>query len=419
VFNLRGLTLLPRSVRLRFTLRCAEWVDANAQVKLIFTMPRRAFNFRLIIIAALLIGLAAREISLEQRPSFLRPGLKLCAYVANAGDGTVSVVDLVGLSVRSTVSVGPTPSGLRTHPRRAEIWGVSTNGGYVWVLDAPTDRVVARIQVGPSPIAVDFSQDGRTAYVTASGADTLVAIDCATRQIVARAHTGRRPLFAKTTPDGKSVVVINRDDATLQVFDTRTDTPLLALRATIPVAAAPENFVILQNSESSIAFVAATGSSQISVVDLRANTFLTNVPMPGKPAGLFLKPDGGELYITIPEAHELAIINTWTHELVDARVIGSTPARAIFDESTLQLYVSDSSANGVVPVDVQYRTAANPISVGQFPGALALDPAVPHNLLLVADENSNDLAVIRVRTGSLITMVHVGNTPREIAVLLY
>jgi len=378
-------------------------------------MPRLAPNIRLIVIAALLIGLAAREIALEQRPSFLRPGLKLCAYVGNAGDGTVSVVDLVGLSVRATVSVGPTPSGLRTHPTRSEIWGVSTSGGYVWVLDAPTDRVVARIQVGASPFALDFSADGRTAFATASGADTLVAIDCASRQVKGRAHTGKRPLFAKTAPDGKSVIVINRDDATLQVFDALT----LALRATIPVAASPENFVILQNPESKTAFVAATGSSQISVVDLRANTFLTNVPMPEKPAGLFLKPDGGELYITIPEAHELAIINTWTHELVDSRVIGSTPNRAIFDESTLLLYVSDSSANGVVPVDVQYRTAANPISVGQSPGALALDPAVPHNLLLVADENSNDLAVVRVRTGSLITMIHVGNAPREIAVLMY
>ena len=382
-------------------------------------MPRRAFNFRLIVVAALLIGFAAREIALEQRPSFLRPGLKLCAYVANAADGTVSVVDLVGLSVRATISVGPSPSGLRTHPTRPEIWGVSTGGGYVWVLDAATDRIVARVSVGALPFALDFSPDGRTAFVTASGADSVLAIDCASRQITARARTGKRPLLARAAPDGKSLIVMNRDDATLQVFDPAT----LVLHATIPVAADPEAFLILQTSDSETAFVAGTRSSQISVVDLRSNVLLTNVPLPGKPAGLFLKPDGGELYITVPEAHELAIINTWTHELVDARVIGSTPGRAIFDASTSILYVSDSTLNGVVPIDVQYRTASPPVYVGQSPGALALDPAVPHNLLLVADENSNDLAIIRVRTGnlvsSLITMVHVGNSPREIAVLLY
>jgi YVTN family beta-propeller protein len=154
-------------------------------------------------------------------------------------------------------------------------------------------------------------------------------------------------------------------------------------------------------------------------VDLRRNVLLTNLPLPGKPARMFLKPDGGELYITVPEAHELEIVNTWTHELVESKLIGSTPTRGIFDESTLLLYVSDSAANGVVPVDVQYRTTGIPVSVGQSPGALALDPSSPHNLLLVADENSNDLAVIRVRTGSLITMVHVGSSPRDIAVLVY
>jgi YVTN family beta-propeller protein len=394
-------------------------------------MPRRALNFRLIFIAVALIALVAREIALEQRPSFLRPGLKLCAYVANVGDGTVSVVDLVSLAVRATVSVGAGPAGLRAHPTRAEIWGVSTDGGFVWVLDAKTDRVVARISVGASPFALDFSPDGRRAYVTASGADALVAIDCASRQIVGRARTGKRPLMARVTPDGKSVAVVNRDDATLQIFDAST----LALRATIPVAAVPEDFVILQNSDGATAFVAANGSpnktageaggesaagtGQISVVDLRSNTLLTNLPLSGKPAGLFLKPDGGELYITVPDAHELEIVNTWTHELVDAKVIGATPGRAVFDESTLSLYVIDSAANAVVPVDVEYRTTSIPISVGQSPDGLALDPDVPHNLLLVANENSNDLSIIRVRTGSLITMVHVGNSPRNIAVLLY
>lgn len=386
-------------------------------------MPRRAFNFRLIFVALVLSGLTAREIALEERPSFLRPGLKLCAYVANVGDGTVSVVDLVSLAVRATIPVGAGPAGLRAHPNRAEIWGVSTDGGYVWVLDAPTDLVVSRISVGAAPFALDFSPDGRKAYVTASGADTLVAIDCASRQIVGRAHTGKRPLVARVTPDGKNVVVVNRDDATLQVFDAAT----LALRATIPVAAVPEDIQILQTSDSSTAFVAANGlpngsasdAAHISVVDLRRNVLLTNLPLPGSPAGMFLKPDGGELYITVPEAHELAIVDTWTHELVESKLIGSTPTRGIFDELNLVLYVSDSAADGVVPVDVQYRTSFPPISVGQSPGRLALDPEVPHNLLLVADENSNDLAIIRVRSKSLITMVHVGTSPRDIAVLVY
>jgi YVTN family beta-propeller protein len=215
------------------------------------------------------------------------------------------------------------------------------------------------------------------------------------------------------TPNGKSVVVMNRDDATLQVFDANS----LELRATIPTAPAPTQFLIMP--DNSTVFVAASGTNQISVVDLRTSSLLTNLPLPGKPEAMFLKPDGGELYVTVPEAHELAIVNTWTHELADSMLIGSTPTRGVFDEGTGILYVSDSGAGRVVPVDVTYRDALSPIPSGENPGACGLDSADPHDLLLVVDEGSNDLAVIRVRTQSLITMVPVGNSPRDVAVMLY
>jgi YVTN family beta-propeller protein len=134
---------------------------------------------------------------------------------------------------------------------------------------------------------------------------------------------------------------------------------------------------------------------------------------------MFLKPDGGELYITVPEAHELTIINTATHELADSMLLGSTPTQGVLDAGTLVLYVSDEAAGRVVSLDVTFRTPQQPVSVGEHPGALGLDPASPHDLLLAVDEGSNDIAVIRVRTKSLITMIPVGNSPRDLAILLY
>ncbi|MFY9584576.1 MAG: YncE family protein, partial [Candidatus Acidiferrales bacterium] len=144
----------------------------------------RKLNFRFAFAGMVLLAGAAVQIVREHRPSMLRPGLRLCAYVASAADGNVTVVDLVRLAVTGKISVGPAPSGLRAHPTRKEIWGVSTEGGYVWVIDAPHDQVAARIPVGAAPFALDFSPDGSRAYVAASGASSVVAIDCQTRQVV-------------------------------------------------------------------------------------------------------------------------------------------------------------------------------------------------------------------------------------------
>ncbi|MGC2329839.1 MAG: hypothetical protein WA581_00145, partial [Candidatus Acidiferrales bacterium] len=136
-------------------------------------------NYRLVILLVFLAVLAVREVALELRPSFLRPGLHLFAYVDNTADGTVTAIDLVKLAPVATISVGADPSGIRANPRRKEIWGLSSAAGYAWVLDVATNRIVARIPVGADPYALDFSPDGSRAYVAASGANTVVAIDCA------------------------------------------------------------------------------------------------------------------------------------------------------------------------------------------------------------------------------------------------
>jgi hypothetical protein len=53
------------------------------------------FNFRLVFLLLLLGAFAIREVALELRPSWLRPGLHLFAYVGNTADGTVSAIDLI------------------------------------------------------------------------------------------------------------------------------------------------------------------------------------------------------------------------------------------------------------------------------------------------------------------------------------
>ena len=135
-------------------------------------------NYRLIFLLLLLAGFGVHEVAVEFRPSFLRADAHLFAYVGNTAEGTITAIDLVKLSPVATVPVGPGPTGIRAHPSRKEIWGLSSAGGYAWILDVRTDQVVARIPVGAAPYALDFSPDGTRAYVASSGSNTVVAIDC-------------------------------------------------------------------------------------------------------------------------------------------------------------------------------------------------------------------------------------------------
>src|SRR5215471_10064382 len=189
----------------RFCIRVASKTACMGEFRRPMDRPR---NFRLYFASfALAIG-ALIVLLREHRPSFLRPDLHLCAYVTTA-DGAVTVVDLVKLKAVAHIPVGPGLSGMREHPTRPEILGISSLGGFAWIFDARAYQVSARIPLGPLPYSLDFSRDGSRAYTTTSGNDTVLAIDIRSRTIVARGHTGREPVLARVSPDGKTVVVVN------------------------------------------------------------------------------------------------------------------------------------------------------------------------------------------------------------------
>jgi DNA-binding beta-propeller fold protein YncE len=368
-------------------------------------VKNRPRNARVVILTAVLFVGAAVLLLREQRAAFLRPGLHLNGYVSTA-DGVISIIDLVKLGVVARVSVGPGISGMREHPTRAEVWGTSSLGGYVWVLDSRSNHVSARIPVGPLPYALDFSADGNRIYTAVSGNNTLVAIDCASRSVIGRAQTG------------KTVLVVNRRDATLGVHDSAT----LALRGTIPVVPQPEDVMVL--ADGSTAFVLSRTEPRLSVVDLRRGVLLTNLQLAGKPSQMLLKPDGGELYVISPDAHGLQAINTWTHEVGDYVLLGSAPTHGVLMPDASRLFVSDTAAGRIAPVDIDNRRVSRPIPAGQNPGVLRLDLAESEenpSLLLVVNEGSGDLAVIRVRPDrqNLVTLVPIGDRPHELAIKLF
>ena len=188
------------------------------------------------------------------------------------------MIDLVKLASVARIAIGQGLSGMREHPTRAEIWGVSSAGGYVWVINARVNQVSSRIPVGPLPYAIDFSPDGSRLYTTSAGSDTLLAIDCQTRSVVARTRTGGEPVVAHVTPDGKSVLVLNHRDATLGIHDAGT----LALRSTVGIVKQPEKVAILP--DNSLAFVLSRTEHRLSVVDLRRSVLVTNLELDGNPS---------------------------------------------------------------------------------------------------------------------------------------
>src|SRR5260370_5588198 len=101
----------------------------------------RPSKFRIVFLFAILFIAAIFVIAREHRPSFLRPGLRLYAYVSTA-DGAVSVVDLVKLATVAHVPVGADISAIPEHPSRAELCAVGSSGGLAWRLTSRAAHII-------------------------------------------------------------------------------------------------------------------------------------------------------------------------------------------------------------------------------------------------------------------------------------
>lgn len=386
-------------------------------------------------------------------------GQALYAFVENAGEGTVTTVDLARLEVLSTFHSGPANLEERAFAptllvlsSRNQVWGISRRGGYLWILkyrgstarsglsgpprlssEGGTPKGLSQVRVEGEPVALDFSPAaaGR-AFVAVRDPDTILALDSATRKILRRAPLEDSPSLLRLTPDGKLLLVLAREASRLYILDAST----LEILARVAVARHPELIAVMPDSAK--AFIAASGGTRdapaaISVVELSAGArqppaskeasytaagaLLANLPLSAPATDLVLKPDGGELYAILPAAHGLTIINTWTHEVVEQVTLGAAPVRGALTRDASVLYVTDAEAGRVIPVGIRFRAVGRPIPVGSKPTACRLTPE--EDLLLVVNEDSNDLAVIRTKTQSLLTLIPVGSRPRDLVLVVH
>jgi YVTN family beta-propeller protein len=186
----------------------------------------------------------------------------------------------------------------------------------------------------------------------------------------------------------------------------------------------PEDIAIMP--DSSKAFVACSGSSQVASIALESGKsgdgVLTLMDVGRTPVSLALKPDGGELIVCDFDSDSISIVETGTNEVGSTSLIGQHPTHALVTHDNARLYTSNFGSNSVAVYDIDLGRRIATIAVGSHPDGLALSQ--DQNYLLVLDTQAGDVTVIQKRTPrklepteySLLTMIPVGLQPNGIVV---
>jgi YVTN family beta-propeller protein len=347
-----------------------------------------------------------------------------CVYVANANDGTVSVINAITNQViaTDTVTVGTFPEGLAVTPNNSFAYVANSGDGTVSVINSATNTVVATIQMQNFPFQIAITPDGAHAYVTEFEGDPAPMRE----HRGAGAHVPRR---VKPLVTGAVLV---------EVIATATNTVVGSI--TVPNVNDPTSVVIGPNG--ALAYVSDTCSTApnsfnkcVQVFDTGDNPqYVTTVQIPGTSGfddgSIAITPDGSLVCVSVlipgDEGTSLgfALINTGKNTLVtilntQANDInpyafamtgsGLLYAGTFFGEGG-EVYLINPSSEVVSPIFPNTSIA--------FTGAgLAPDGASVYLTNAGDDGAGNTVTVVNTKTNSATSTITVGDNPQGVAAM--
>jgi YVTN family beta-propeller protein len=267
-------------------------------------------------------------------------------YVANAGDGTVSVLDGATDAIVATVPIGSHPYSIAADPATGKVFVTHTFGDQLSILDGATNAV-QDLKTGSSDLIAIDSRSA-TVYLLGYGGAVKV-LNEATRRLNELA-VGRHAWGLTLDSSSGSVYVTRIEDADVASLQGSGSSPVILSAGAIPCAIAidPANHTL---------YVANYGDNSVTAIDART----------------------GRTRATLP--------------------VGDRPKAIAFDPVRNLVFVANTIGNSVTVIDAEKNSVLATLPAGQSPYALAVVPG--SNRLFVANE-SNDHASTVIDLGSVL-----------------
>ncbi|MGN6637615.1 MAG: gliding motility-associated C-terminal domain-containing protein, partial [Mucilaginibacter sp.] len=322
------------------------------------------------------------------------------AYIPNASDNTVAVVNTATNQVTHVISVGIQPYGVSVSSDGGRVYVTNVQSNTVSVINTTTNTLIGTIQVGSEPNGICVSPDGGTLYV--SNGTLVSAINTATYEITANILIGRYPGMLAINSDGKKLYVTNsygdvNNKSDLYVINTTTN----KIDATIETGTNSNGIVV--TPDGSEVFVANTFSNDVSVINTSTNKVAATIQVSTGPWGICTSPDGSRVYVSDSGDNMsslapgmVSVIDVATNKVIATIPVGKYPIGISITPDGGYVYVANDfggNGNGNVSiintttnkVTTAIGTGNNPIAIGNFIANLPLCSGIPVSFTITVD----------------------------------
>lgn len=306
-------------------------------------------------------------------------------YVANEGDGTISVIDSSSLKVIKTIKLEGMPHNVNVDPlgryayatnhEDEEDDGHSMPEHYLRVIDSETDRLVKSVQMLERAAHVVPSRDGKLVYVSREGGNSIVEVDVEKGMILRTFAVGEGPHGFVLSNDGRTIYAPNMRTHDVSIVDVassdekRMNLTFEGNKCDTPVAMGITN-------DDAFSFVTCGKSFDIYKISNKGLKIVGRVGFDknGEVGPIQVPVYHGSRFIYVPDmgngvVHKIGIEK---FELVKDIVTGAGAHGIAYSSDGKKAYVTDTWDNKLSILDLESDEVINRIEVGSKPNGVAV-----------------------------------------------
>lgn len=251
------------------------------------------------------------------------------AFVANYGDGTISVIDVDDPKEtdRWRLEATQRPHGIAVGPEEERVYVTAEDRQAVLELDAASGAVRRTFETNQEVTHMLALTPGASSlFATSIGSGTTSKIDLASGEVGPHVETGDGAEGVAVSPDGEAVWVTNRTDDTVSILD----------------------------------------AASASVVD--------SLAVDGFPIRVAFSPDGQHALVTAPRAGTAALFDAAERRLLARLDVGAKPIGVLVPTND-RGYVANAGSGTVSVVDLATQSVVDTFRAGRGPDGMAYLPA--------------------------------------------
>ncbi|NYJ04386.1 serine/threonine-protein kinase [Petropleomorpha daqingensis] len=223
---------------------------------------------------------------------------------------------------------------------------------------------------------------------------------------------GPSPGYMAVAPNGRFAYIANRTAGVVTVFDTTLNTTT----ATIPIQAAPPQFVTF-SPDGSVAYITVTNAdytyNAVVFVDTKTNSVTATVPVGLRPFAPSTSPDGKLLFVPLHNEGRVEVLDTTTAKEVGSYVVPKNPHWIAISADGHTAYTANHESGVVTVLDLtQGGKVVTTIPVGTSPHSIQISP--DGSRVSVVNFDSNNVSVIDTATNTVVATIPVGAKPQDL-----